>query len=94
MENEQKVGRPEGPVEAIVGADEPPVLGAGSHPAPMPSAKDEWIARCAKRYIERAGMPPANAFDAARTNYEETAELGLSVTPEEAADDDMGYWSN
>lgn len=78
---------------ALLG-DEPPVLGAGRGPAPMPTAKDEWLARCAKRYIERAGMPAANAFDAARTNYEETVECGLDVTPEDAADDDMGYWND
>lgn len=74
--------------------DEPPVLGGGSAPAPMPTAKEEWITRCAKRYIERAGMPVANAFEAARVNYGETAGLGLKVSPEDAADDDMGYWGS
>lgn len=60
----------------------------------MPTQKEEWITRCAKRYIERAGMPVENAFEAARVNYDETAGLGLNILPEDAADDDMGCWTD
>ncbi len=54
--------------------------------------KEEWIARCAKRYTDVTGLPAIDAQEAAQVNYAELVEHGLDTTPEDAADDDIFSW--
>lgn len=59
--------------------------------AAMELPKDEWIARCMKRYIERAALDESTARDAAEACYEARDD---GDTPEFAADEDMSCWSD
>lgn len=60
--------------------------------------KQEWIARCADRYIERGDLDELTAIDAADACYvsqkEDTVEFGSFMSPEDAADQDMSLWDN
>ena len=61
--------------------------------------KDEWIARCAARYQERAGMTPEQANEAAKACFEaESGETEFSEAveyrPEDCADEDMSCWTD
>ncbi len=63
--------------------------------------KDEWVARCANRYQERAGLTPEKAMEAAEACFDaasggpgvELLEL-VGYDPEDFADDDISSWTN
>lgn len=59
--------------------------------------RDEWIDRCANRYISASNIGRESAHEFAVACADQQAEVnGSSVTewdsPETAADDDMSYW--
>lgn len=63
--------------------------------------KDEWIARCAARYAERAGLNETEAKAAAVACFDaESGEPGfefseaVEYSPEDCADEDMSYWTD
>lgn len=58
----------------------------------MPITYDEWIERCAKVLRERGGLEPAVAQQIADSQLE---NLGgdLTENPEQAAEDEMSYWT-
>lgn len=57
----------------------------------MNISRKEWVERCANRYIEVAGLDVYDAYSCALQYWE---EIGHESNPEEAADEDMSYWSN
>jgi hypothetical protein len=68
--------------------------GQGSDATALGMSEDEWVSRCASRYTDWFGMSDACALEAARENYREVGEMGLGRSPEAAADEDMGYWTD
>ena len=63
--------------------------------------KEEWIARSAARYQERAGLTPEQAKDAAEACFDaESGEPGFEFSeaveyrPEDCADEDMSNWTD
>ncbi|WP_264858166.1 hypothetical protein [Burkholderia cenocepacia] len=54
--------------------------------------KQEWIERCAKRYVDRAGLDLAMARDFADACWE--MRLSDDDSPEDMADEDMTYWGD
>lgn len=63
--------------------------------------KDEWIARCADRYQERAGLTPEQAKAAAEACFDaESGDPGFEFSeqveyrPEDCADEDMSNWTD
>lgn len=59
--------------------------------------KDEWLARCAKRYMERAGLDETMArtcADICREILDADPESYEGESPEDMADGDMGCWDN
>lgn len=54
--------------------------------------KDEWLTRCAKRLTELGGLEPEVAHEVAETQFENVGE-DLTESPEDAADEEMSYWS-
>lgn len=59
--------------------------------SPMPSAKDEWMAKYCLRLIERSGIDKESAlacYHAAEDSHDYEAD------PVEAADDEMSYWDD
>ncbi|MCK4121351.1 hypothetical protein HFK83_03065 [Ralstonia pseudosolanacearum] len=55
--------------------------------------KNEWISRCEKRYMDRGGANAIVARQFAEAAYEAQQEFADDLTPEEAADVDMSYWT-
>lgn len=53
---------------------------------------EEWKARCARHYMERAGANEHEAMHWAAECWEERTSDDDS--PERAADEDMSYWEN
>ena len=64
------------------------------HPdEPTPAlSRETWIARCAARFKKRAGVDDPTAKDMAEAQLENVND-DLTSYPEEAADDEMSYWS-
>lgn len=59
-------------------------------------ARDEWIARCAKVYVERAGLSDGDARKAAEENLaavEADPEGYEYESPEDMAHGDMDCWT-
>lgn len=56
--------------------------------------REEWIDRCAKRYMERGGMNEKDARAAALYQAGEQDDTWGWDGPEEAADEDMRGWTN
>jgi hypothetical protein len=57
--------------------------------APLPTAKEEWMAKYCLRLIERGGLDEASAlacYEAGRDDHDYDGD------PTEAADDEMSYW--
>ncbi|WP_148237975.1 hypothetical protein [Alicycliphilus denitrificans] len=59
--------------------------------------RDEWIRRCAARYVAAGDVEPVMARLYAQTRADDQAELhGESgaawISPEDAADEDMADW--
>lgn len=64
-----------------------------------PLTKDEWLARCAARYLERVQISKEDAADYATGSLESAMERedgdedrALATDPAKAADIDMSYW--
>ena len=64
--------------------------------------KDDWIDRCAARFVKKGGMNPEQADIYARTCWgeavknagsEEQALTDPAWGPEESADVEMSYWA-
>jgi hypothetical protein len=53
---------------------------------------EEWKKRCAERYISRANLDEQTAEDFAEACFEN--RLDDDCDPEDAADEDMSYWSD
>lgn len=58
------------------------------------STLNDWIAACAKRYVDRGGLTEEEAYEAARA-CAEGLEVGEDevVDPVVWADDDMSTWT-
>lgn len=59
--------------------------------------KQEWIDRCAARYINRAGLDKKTAEEMALVCYTQAMDDDDDLdqfTPEDAADEDMDCWTN
>lgn len=54
------------------------------------SMRDQWIERCAQRYIERARIPAEDARTFAEACWDQRTSDDDS--PVDAADEDMSYW--
>ncbi len=54
--------------------------------------REEWLARCAARFVEKANAPEQLARDMAESQLENLKD-DLTENPEEAADDEMLYWT-
>lgn len=55
--------------------------------------KNEWMARCAARYQQRAGMEAGEAMQAAEASLENLGN-DLTENPEDAADEDLTCWQD
>lgn len=55
--------------------------------------KQEWIKRCSKRFMERAGMTSIEADGYAQTMHAEWSE-DFADDPEGAADEEMSCWDD
>ena len=58
--------------------------------------KEEWIRRCAARYVSESAIDNVTATQLAETNFEEMEgdSDDPSNNPEESADVDMSYWDD
>lgn len=62
--------------------------------------KEEWLSRCAVRYVERGGVDPERAKEFAQACFEaqDDGESAFSESadynPEACADEDMSYWTD
>lgn len=71
--------------------NEPSVMGAGCGPAPMPSrseAETVWRRLYVERMVER-GIDRADAEACCAAG-----DVDLSVSPADAADDELQYWED
>ncbi len=55
--------------------------------------KEEWLTRCAARFATRGGLHLKQARDFAEAALE-NLNGDLTENPEEAADEDMSYWTD
>lgn len=67
------------------------------HPAPEPGpmtipTRDEWLERCAAVLRVRGGMTPDDALKTAEAQFENIGS-DLTENPEDAAEDEMSYWT-
>lgn len=51
--------------------------------------KEEWIARCAQRYLTQSEITEDEAYEFANAQWDYRDDYN---TPEDAADEDMSYW--
>lgn len=54
--------------------------------------REQWLERCAARLRDRGGMVPDVAMLTADAQLENLNE-DLTENPEQAADDEMSYWT-
>jgi hypothetical protein len=54
--------------------------------------KDEWIARCAARFVAEAGLEAERAREFAEACFENDGTGYFSDDPEGSADEDMSCW--
>lgn len=54
--------------------------------------RNEWLSRCAARYIAITKMPESLAMTAANLIYHKDEDCTLFDTPEQVADMDMSTW--
>lgn len=60
--------------------------------------KEEWLQRCAIRFIERTGLTPKKAHELACTTFDAQDDPGFEFSesgeynPENCADEEMSYW--
>lgn len=56
--------------------------------------KQEWIDRCATRYMRHGGVGETLAREMAATCWDEEQDNPTSQSPEDCADEDMSYWTD
>ena len=56
--------------------------------------REDWIERAARRYHEQGGLGITESEVAAKTTYEAFNDRDRPEDPEEAADDEMTYWTD
>ena len=60
--------------------------------------KQEWIDRCAKRFVERAALEIKQAKEMAEVSFDQAVEnerseaKALTSSPEDACDEELTYW--
>ena len=62
-----------------------------------PATREEWVAACAARYLERSDIDAESATSFAETCADQQEELEGPYSaewesPRDAADEDMTYW--
>jgi hypothetical protein len=57
-----------------------------------PLTREQWLERCAARFRSVAAMKPELARSFAETQLESLKD-DLTENPEDAADDEMSYWT-
>lgn len=55
--------------------------------------KEEWLARYKQRFIEQAGLTDRQAQACAEAETFEVLSEMFADDPEDAADEEMSYWS-
>lgn len=55
-------------------------------------SNEEWLRRCAARFVERGGLSASTAMECAQA-CSDSRDDDLH-TPEEAADEDMACWND
>lgn len=55
-------------------------------------AKEDWLRRCAQRFIEKGGLDEDTAMAFAEACWD-AYDRDIDA-PESAADEDMSYWEN
>lgn len=58
----------------------------------MSTIKEDWLRRCAQRYIDMSGIDEDEAKEYAEACWE--SRLDDADSPEDAADEDMSYWGD
>lgn len=59
---------------------------------PTALSREQWLARCAAHFQKVAALAEPSAMDLAESQLE-TLKGDLSENPEQAADDEMSYWT-
>ncbi|MCA8293350.1 hypothetical protein LGN19_06030 [Burkholderia sp. AU30198] len=60
---------------------------------PKPMTDEQWLRRCAARFVRRGNVDPHIAASYAEAAFENVADFGFENDPEGAADCEMSYWS-
>ncbi|MBU9468613.1 hypothetical protein LGM75_24660 [Burkholderia multivorans] len=68
------------------------ILGLGREPEIM--TDEQWLKRCAARFVERAHVNETIARSFAESCFEDIADFGFENDPEGAADCEMSYWGD
>jgi hypothetical protein len=70
--------------------------GNGCQPSPAAHgsvlSRDEWLSRCAAHFVKRAAFDAALAMEYAQAQLE-SLKGDLTENPEDAAEDEMSYWT-
>lgn len=74
----------------LLGNDEPPAMGAGCGNPPMPTPKEEWMAKYVQRMVE-SGIDAEDAWACCRAGED---DHDYTDDPRDAADDEMSYWAD
>ncbi len=59
-----------------------------------PMTNKEWLTRYKQRFIDVAGLTPAQADDCSRAESFDVLSEMFEDDPEGAADEEMSYWSD
>lgn len=62
-------------------------------PNQVTSDCEQWLERCAARFQAVASVAPGLAMNMAKSQLENLKD-DLTENPEEAADDEMSYWTS
>lgn len=57
-----------------------------------PITREQWLERCAARFISVAAVGKQDAHDLAESQLENLKD-DLTENPEQAADDELSYWT-
>jgi hypothetical protein len=74
----------------LLSDDEPPVMGAGCGKPPIPTQKEEWMAKYVLRMVE-LGIDANDAWACCRAGED---DHDYTINPRDAADDEMSYWTD
>lgn len=56
--------------------------------------REQWLGRCIDRFQRKAGLSPKIARQCAEAQLEADKDDPTERTPEDAADDEMSYWTD